>query len=203
MKLNRYAGLLVIFLLFTGSPYAQNLIIGAQGGLSRAFGQGSEQFNTGYDFGGTVYFGLGKVLYLGVRGTYTNWSPDETDFLNDIFDVDSGTVEGDIWAANVMGVLRLNTNLPAWFNLFAETGAGISFFDSEVEISADPGDTTTTISSGSGTTKHFVLMYSLGISIGSPGTFTFDLFPTVNTLFLEDRNLWSYATFNVGITIGF
>jgi len=203
MKLNRYTGLLVIFLLFAGSVNAQNLILGAQAGISEAFGQGSEQFNTGYDLGATLYLGMGKTFYLGVRGTYTNWSPDESSFLNDIFDTEEGTVEGSVWAANLLGVLRLNTSFPSWFNLFTETGAGISFFNSEVDITTDAGDTTATLASGSGTTTHFVLMYSLGISIGSPGTFTFDLFPTVNTLFLGDRTLWSYATFNAGITIGF
>lgn len=148
MKLNRYTGLLVIFLLFAGSVNAQNLILGAQAGISEAFGQGSEQFNTGYDLGATLYLGMGKTFYLGVRGTYTNWSPDESSFLNDIFDTEEGTVEGSVWAANLLGVLRLNTSFPSWFNLFTETGAGISFFNSEVDITTDAGDTTATLASG-------------------------------------------------------
>lgn len=203
MKLNKYKCLLIVIMLLAGSISAQNLVLGAQAGVSEAFGEGSEQFKTGYEFGATIYLGTSKNLYLGVRGTYTNWSPDDESFLNDLFGTDERTVSGDVWAANVMGVLRLNTSFPAWFNLFTEAGAGISFFNSDVEISGDPGDRESTLSTSSGTETHFVLMYSLGISIGSPGTFTVDLFPTVNTLFLDNNNLWSYATFNAGVTVGF
>ncbi|HEX3019486.1 MAG TPA: hypothetical protein VHP36_04260 [Chitinispirillaceae bacterium] len=185
------------------SVFAQGLRLSLIGAVSKEVGPSHENFNWGFSVGGNVFFFLGDNLLLGVRSTYTRFTPDESEFTQSVSDLFNGNVSGNAFIVEILPTLRLTTRYPmSGVNLFGQVGAGIYILNTEITVSGDDGGGSTVEQIfGEGTIGRFGFNVGAGITFGNPEFISVDLYPIFNMIFLGD-DTFRYFSINLALGLG-
>lgn len=199
---------LCALLSFT-SIEAQGVKLSLIGAVSKEVGPEHENFNWGFSVGGDFFFYVDDNILLGLRSTYTRFTPDETEFVESVGGLFDGNVSGNAFVVEIIPSLRLTTRYPmSIINLFAQIGAGVFILNNEVTVTGDTngdGDGDGSVIQevfGEGTQGRFGFNVGLGITFGNPEFITVDLYPMFNLVFLGEGDSFRYFTINLALGIG-
>ena len=197
--------IIVITLLSVSIVKAQQLRLSIDVGVSNIVGSNLNEFNWGFAVGGHLFFYIDDNILLGIRGAYNRWTPDNTDFSENVGDLASGDVKGSAWAVELIPTLRLTTNYPMSFvNLFAQAGAGVYILSNDVTVTGTSVVDAAPIEEvfGEGARGRFGLQAGGGFSFGNPQVISVDVFSLYNLIFAGNSSAIQYFTINVGLSLG-
>ncbi len=191
-------------LLSYSSIEAQGVKLSLIGAVSKEVGPEHENFNWGFSVGGNFFFYVDDNILLGLRATYSRFTPDESEFVESVGDLFEGNVSGDAFVVEIIPSLRLTTRYPmSSINLFAQVGAGAYILNNEVTVTGetDEGSVIEEVF-GEGTQGRFGFNVGAGITLGNPEFITIDLYPMFNLVFLGEGDTFRYFTINFALGIG-
>lgn len=199
--------LLVMLFLSTSIVKAQQLRLSVDGALAKLIGSDFNDINWGFGVGGHIFFYIDDNILLGIRGAYDRWTPDNSDFEQNVGNIVNADVSGSAWAVEMIPTLRLATHYPmSAVNLFAQAGAGIYILNDKITVNGTSVIDSAPVESifGSGTRGRFGIQAGGGFSFGSPQSLSIDVFSLYNLVFAETENLntLQYITINLGISLG-
>lgn len=194
-------------LLSYSSIEAQGVKLSLIGAVSKEVGPEHERFNWGFSVGGDFFFYVDDNILLGLRSTYSRFTPDESEFVESVGDLFEGNVSGDAFVVEIIPSLRLTTRYSmSNINLFAQIGAGVFILNNDVTVTgeSDEDGETSVVQEvfGEGTQGRFGFNVGLGITFGNPEFITVDLYPMFNLVFLGDGDSFRYFTINLALGIG-
>ncbi len=201
---NTWILLAICALLSYSSIEAQGLKLSLIGAVSKEVGPEHENFNWGFSVGGNFFFYVDDNILLGLRATYSRFTPDETEFVESVEGLLEGNVSGDAFVVEIIPSLRLTTRYPmSMINLFAQIGAGIFILNNEVTVTGETDESSVVQEVfGEGTQGRFGFNAGAGITFGNQEFITVDLYPMFNMVFLGDGDTFRYFTFNLALGIG-
>jgi len=200
--------LMALFALLSFSSIeAKGVKLSLIGAVSKEVGPDHEIFNWGFSAGGDFFFYINDNILLGVRSTYSRFTPDETEFVESVEGLFEGDVSGDAFVVEIIPSLRLTTRYPmSMINLFAQIGAGVFILNNEVTVTGktDEDGETSVIQEvfGEETRGRFGFNVGLGLTFGNPEFITVDLYPMFNLIFLGEGDSFRYFTINLALGFG-
>lgn len=197
--------LFIFFTLLLNFPsHAQQLKLDLVGAVSKEVGPEHEYFNWGFSVGGDIFFFLNNNLLLGLRATYSRFTPDESEFTESVDALFSGEVSGDAFVVEIVPSLRLTTNYPmSNINIFAQAGAGLFILNNEIIVSGNgEGDVPVEEVFGEGTSGNFGFNVGGGLTFGNPQYISIDFYPLFNMVFLGEGDSFRYFSFNLSLGFG-
>lgn len=191
---------LLLIVLINLPTQSQQLRLSLIGAVSKEVGPNFEDFNWGFSVGGNIFFFVDDNIMLGVRSTYSRFTPDESEFTESVDALFSGEVSGDAFVVEILPSLRLTTNYPlSNINFFAQVGAGLFIINNEITVNGTDGAEEVF---GEGTRGRFGFNVGGGLSFGNPEFISVDLYPLFNLAFLGEGELFRYLTINLALGIG-
>ncbi len=201
---NKWIFMALCALLSYSSIHAQGVKLSLIGGVAKEVGPEHEDFNWGFTVGGNFFFFVDDNILLGLRATYSRFTPDESEFTESVSDLFGGKVSGDAFVVEIIPSLRLTTRYPmSGINLFGQVGAGVFILNTEVTVTSGDGDGSTVEEVfGEGTIGRFGFNVGAGITFGNPEFISVDLYPMFNLVFLGEGDSFRYFSFNLALGIG-
>lgn len=183
-----------IILLTSSTSYAQGISFSLNGGISKAVGEGSEDWKFGISFGGNGFFPVSPNMLIGGRIAYNRWTPDVTRWE-----------ENESWAeweasgsATIIEIIP-SIRLLAPFsetrstNFFGQAGFGLFLLNMDAKITgtsegskfyatfADQSESKTGISLGG------------GLSLGKRRSKRFEFLVLYHIIFTEEESTKYYS----------
>lgn len=191
-------------LLSYSSIEAQGIKLSLLGAVSKEVGPEHEDFNWGFSVGGNFFFYVDDNILLGLRATYSRFTPEETEFVESVGGLLEGNVSGDAFVVEIIPSLRLTTRYPmSTINLFAQIGAGVFILNNEVTVTGETEEESAVQEIfGEGTQGRFGFNVGAGVTFGNPEFITVDLYPMFNLVFLGEGDSFRYFTINLALGIG-
>jgi hypothetical protein len=194
-------------LLFSfSSIFPQGLKLSLIGGVSKEFGPRHESFNWGFTGGGDLFFYVDDNILLGMRVSYTRFTPNQSRFNQSIREFVNGQVSGNAFVTEITPSLRLTTRYPlSNVNIFLQAGAGIYVLGAQISVGGGGEDVSggaVEAIFGDGKKGHFGMNIGGGITLGNPELITIDLYPMFHLVLPKNRISYKYFTFNVAVGIG-
>lgn len=183
---------------------AQGIKLSLIGAIAKEVGPEHENFNWGFSVGGDFFFYVDDNILLGIRSTYSRFTPDESEFIESVSDLIEGNVSGDAFVVEIIPSLRLTTRYPvSMINLFAQIGAGVYILNNEIIVTGenDEGSVIQQVF-GEGTIGRFGFNVGAGVVFGNQEFITIDLYPMFNLVFLGGGDTFRYFTINLALGIG-
>ncbi len=186
--------------LFPVTINAQQLKINLIGSASRQAGPQLDNFDWGFAAGGELFFYLNRNILLGTHVLYNRWTPDKNSFTEQIRSFFNTDIMGDAFSLELLPVLRITTRYEhSGINVFLQTGAGLYIIQNQITVEATSFDATVEETFGAGTRGRFGLSFAAGLTLGDLNSFSVDLFPAFNLIFLNEGDALRYFTLNLGI----
>ena len=194
-----------IILPTAGVSYAQEMPFIVSGGISKMVGEGSEYWNTGFSVGGSRFYPVSSIFYLGGRFAYNRWTPNEKELTKEFagYGID-WDISGSATIYEVVPSIRISEPMANTQsgNFFVQLGLGYFlvslnaivrgyYMGRSVEASIeDSGD-------------KFGLNLGGGFFVGKIGSIRFEVLPLYYIIFTEDETSKYFKYFSVSVNAVF
>jgi hypothetical protein len=203
MITKRVTALAVVLALLAGTtaPVSAEIFQATiHGGISDAVDEENPDWNVGLTVGATGFFVLNPHVLAGLRFAYNRWSADESEWNAKVDNVTDADASG---AANVFEIVpsvRIGTAFEYRpVNFFAQFGAGVNIFFSDVDVSGSRAGSEFETSFSSDTRGRFTAQIGAGIALGSVDVFTLEILPLYHVAVPLDDAV-DYYSVEIGLT---
>jgi len=203
MITKRVTALAVVLAMLAGaatSASAEIFQATIHGGISDAVDEENPDWNVGLTVGASGFFVLHPNILAGLRFAYNRWSADESEWIASVDQVSDADASG---AANVFEIvpsLRIGTAFEYRpVNFFAQVGAGVNIFFSDVDVSGSRAGSEFETTFSSDTRGRFTAQIGAGIALGSVDVFTLEILPIYHVALPLDDAV-DYYSIEVGLT---
>jgi len=189
-----------IVLVTSFTSYAQQMSYSVNAGISKAVGDGSEDWNLGFCISGNGFYPVTPNILIGGRIAYNRWTPN-IDRIEENEPSITWDASGSATIIEIVPSLRLTapTSETQTVNFFGQLGTGFFLLNMDAKITGTDNGNTYDLSADRSESK-FGISLGGGLIIGKTGSKRFEILPLYHIIFTKDEST-KYYSLNIGILL--
>ena len=183
------------------TSYAQQMFYSVNIGISKATGDGSEDWNLGLCIGGNGFYPVNSNISIGGRIAYNRWTPN-IDRIEENEPSITWDASGSATIIEIVPSLRLTASASETqnVNFFGQFGTGVFLLNMDAKITGTDNGETYDLSAANQSESKLGISLGGGLIIGKTGSKRFEILPLYHIIFTEDEST-KYYSINIGMLL--